>query len=153
MNGSQNLLGLALLLVASAAVADPSAKPDACQLRISKAWVRAAPPGTMMMAGYATVTNPCATPALIVGADSSDFGDVSVHETVVEGGISRMRALPALPVPAGARVEFAPGGAHLMLMAPARPMPEGSQAHIRLRLQDGSELVAVYQVRREAPAR
>jgi copper(I)-binding protein len=146
---------VAVLLVPAACSADPDAARQAagtaCLPTLVAPWVRAAPPGTMMLAGYAVVRNDCAAAVTIVGAESLDFASASMHETVVEQGVSRMRATGPLVVPAHAQVAFAPGGRHLMLMGPARALPEGATARIRLVLADGRRVFAEFSVRRDAP--
>lgn len=149
MNAKHGLAGLLSLLVASAAVASP----EACSPKIERAWVRAAPPGTAMMAGYLTLKNDCAKPVAVKGVESMDFGDAMIHETLVENGVSRMRHAGELIVPAKSSITFEPGGRHLMLMRPLRALPAGSRARIRLLLADGRKLFAEYEVRRQAPAR
>jgi copper(I)-binding protein len=141
---------LSLSTLAAGACAAPPA-PEACAPRLESAWVRAAPPGAAMLAGYATVRNDCAQPVRIVGAESLDFASASLHATVDEGGVSRMRAAGALDVPARGRLVLAPGGTHLMLMGPAKALPEGARARIRLVLADGRRVFAEFEVRREAP--
>lgn len=106
-----------------------------------------------MLAGYATVKNECAKPIVIVGVESMDFADAMIHRTVVENGVSRMRPAESLQVPAKGKLQFAPGGTHLMLMRPGRALSAGAKARIRLILADGRRVFAEYEVRREAPAR
>lgn len=150
MNAQSLLLGLALLSGASAAVAAPS--PGAvCQPRIEKAWIRAAPPGAMMLAGYATVRNPCARDITIVDVAAADFAGAMIHETLVENGVSKMRHADRLPVPARGVLAFAPGGRHLMLMQPRRPLKAGDRSVLTLVLADGRRLSAGFAVRRDAP--
>jgi len=43
-------------------------------------------------------------------------GVAEVHEMAMEGTTMRMRAVPALDLPAGQAVELKPGGYHVMLM-------------------------------------
>lgn len=147
MNANLIRSGLWLCLLASAGV---MAAPE-CMPTIEQAWVRAAPPGAKMLAGYATVKNPCAKPAVIIGVESMDFGAAMIHQTIVENGVSKMRPADRLPVPAKAELKFAPGGTHLMLMQPLKALPEGSRARVRLLLADGRKLFAEYPVQREAP--
>lgn len=104
-----------------------------------------------MLAGYATVRNDCARPIAIVGAESMDFAEAMIHRTVVENGVSRMRHAARLEVPAHGRLQFAPGGTHIMLMRPNRALPAGSKARIRLLLADGSRVFAEYEVRTDPP--
>ena len=153
MNARHIGWGLGLLLAASAAVAATSTKPADCGLHIEQPWIRAAPPGAMMLAGYAKVSNSCATPATIVGVEGPDFGDASIHETLVENGVSRMRAAGQLTVPAHGQLLFAPGGAHLMLMEPKRMLAEGGRTALRLVLADGRKVSADFVVRRDPPGR
>ncbi|MDJ0812135.1 MAG: copper chaperone PCu(A)C [Woeseiaceae bacterium] len=75
-------------------------------------------PGMQMSAGYLTLRNNSDTDIAIDRVTSPQFGKVEMHETVIEDGVSRMRALGEVSVPAGSAVEFKPGGKHLMLMRP-----------------------------------
>ena len=101
----------ALALVASAGV---SAQ---CLPEFKNGWIRIPPPGGMgMAAGFGQFHHGCAQPLKITAANSSVFADVSLHETTQVNGVSRMRAVPELALPAGKSVPLAPGGLHLMLM-------------------------------------
>ena len=141
---------LALAIAPLGACAAPPA-PEDCLPTLESAWVRAAPPGATMLAGYARVRNDCATPATIVGAESQDFASAMVHVTSVEGDVGRMRESGELVVAAKGSLVLAPGGTHVMLMGPKRALPEGSRARIRLVLADGRKVFAEFEVRREAP--
>jgi copper(I)-binding protein len=74
------------------------------------------PPGSSMAAGYFDVSNPGATALELRAVRSASFGSVEMHETREEGGMSRMRELEEVELPAGGRTSFEPGGKHLMLM-------------------------------------
>ena len=100
-----------------------------------------------MMAGFAEIRNPCAEPVRIVAARSPAFGAVELHETTRVDGVSRMRHVEALDVPARGTVVLAPGGLHLMLMQPKDEAVEGSTLEVELELDDGRRLAAGFQVR------
>lgn len=136
-----------MLAPASAAVASPAA----CKPSVEQAWVRAAPPGATMLAGYARVRNGCERPLVITGAKSPDFVMVMVHETRIEGGVSRMRKTARSPLPAKGELLLAPGGRHLMLMHPRRALPAGTVLRIELLLAGGGSIPAEFTVRRDAP--
>jgi hypothetical protein len=51
---------------------------------------------------------------------------VEVHEMKMEGDVMKMRAIPALDLPAGKTVELKPGGYHVMLMDLKAPLAKGS---------------------------
>jgi hypothetical protein len=135
---------LAGVLLATAAEA-------AGRLEISQAWIRAAAPGAMMRAGYATLHNAGDAPLTIVGADSTDFGDVSLHETVEENGVERMHPLGRLVIAPGASVVFAPGGRHFMLMRPQRELRSGDAAQIHIATDSGAGAMATFVVRDAEP--
>jgi len=91
-----------------------------------------------MTAGYGVIHNGCSRAVVITGATSSIFGDVSLHETTIVDGVSRMRAIERLPLAAGARAELKPGGLHLMLMQGRGALKEGQAVPLRLQLEGGA---------------
>jgi copper(I)-binding protein len=152
MNGKQLFLGLMLASLASATIAAPSDKAAPCRLEIKNAWVRAAPPMSMQLAGYASLENHCGQAIAVSSISSRDFGMAMAHETVVENGISKMRHMDALTVPAKGSIAFTPGGRHLMLMMPARELKVGDKVSLTFALANGGEVVAEFPVLRDAPA-
>lgn len=82
---------------------------------VSEARVSAPPPGMQMAAAYFRIENRGATELELRRISSPVFESVEMHETVVEQGISRMRELPKLVLPAGGTANFEPGGRHLMV--------------------------------------
>lgn len=138
------LLGLCALAT-SAAAAEP-----AC-VSVREGWVRLPPAAMPMAAGYGVIHNGCRAPVVVVGAGSKAFGDVSLHETTVVDGVSRMREVARLPLAAGASVALKPGGLHLMLMQPEVTLKEGAQLPLRLSLEDGRKVDATLRVRTAVP--
>lgn len=120
-------------------------------LVVSDAWIREAPPGAHMLAGYAQLHNSGDTALQIVAVESDAFADASLHETVVSGGVSRMRALKDIELVPGASVAFEPGGRHIMLMGPKQPIALGDAIEITFVLSDGSRQSVVFKVRADAP--
>ena len=103
-------------------------------------WVRLLPVAMPMTAGFGRIENRCPTPVTIVGASSPAFEDVSLHETRVVDGVSRMRAVPELVVPADGSMTLEPGGLHLMLMQPRAALQAGSTIEIVFELKGGGTL-------------
>ncbi|QNP40294.1 copper chaperone PCu(A)C [Lysobacter solisilvae (ex Woo and Kim 2020)] len=122
-----------------------------CAPRLQDGWIRLTPVKMPMMAGFGRIDNPCPAPVTITGASSPSFGDVSLHETRVVGGVSRMRALPQLRIAPGEAGVLKPGGMHLMLMQPRVPLKEGSRVVVEFVLADGSVLRGELEVRKPAP--
>lgn len=75
-------------------------------------------PGNPMRAGYLVLTNNTDATITIDRVTSPQFGMVEMHESLLENGIAKMQALPALAVPPFDTVRFEKGGKHLMLMRP-----------------------------------
>jgi hypothetical protein len=96
-----------------AACSQPAAESP---LGFEDAWVRPMPLASMMTAGFGRLVNNSGTDIEISAYSSPQFEDVSLHQTVLEGGLSRMKKVPALNLAAGSEIELAPGGYHLMFM-------------------------------------
>jgi copper(I)-binding protein len=125
-----------LLLVAGLLLAACSPPAEDKILKFEDAWVRSTPPGAMMTAGFGRLTNHSDVLLEIIAFSSPAFGDVSLHRTVIENGVSEMREIPALSIPPGDSVELAPGGYHLMLMMPRQTSE--SLAHIKLQFESAA---------------
>jgi len=128
-------------------------KAPACVPVLEAGWIRAAPPGTTALAGYAVLRNGCKAPAQVRDVKSPAFAMGMIHETRIENGISRMRQARSLSAPAGGELRFEPGGTHLMLMHPRRNLKEGDRVPVELLLEGGTRVSAEFEVRREAPPR
>ncbi|MBA8681728.1 copper chaperone PCu(A)C [Stenotrophomonas tumulicola] len=136
------------VLLAGCAFAAPVAAAGAGCVQVKEGWARLPAVATMpMTAGYATVHNGCDQPVTVIGARSSSFGDVSLHETTVTDGVSRMQHVHQLPIAAGASVELKPGGLHLMLMQGKGALTEGQALPLVLELAGGEEVQGTLQVR------
>lgn len=124
----------------------------AVDIQVSEAWVRAAPPGAIMLAGYMTLHNEGGQPLRLVSVESDAFGMVEAHRTLVEDGVSRMRPAGDIAIPAHQSIRFAPSGLHLMLMQPTRTVKSGDVLHFRLHFSDGRTREVAFQVRTEPPS-
>jgi len=120
-------------------------------VRVEGAWVRAAPPGVSMLAGYMDVHNTGATPLRLVSAQSDAFGMVELHRTELAQGMSSMHPAGAQDIPAGGTLPIRPGGFHWMLMQPRRQLKVGDTVHFILHFADGSTADIAALVRTTAP--
>jgi VCBS repeat-containing protein len=57
---------------------------------------------------------------------------VEIHEMAMDGNVMRMRAVPALELPAGKAVELKPGGYHVMLMDLKQQLKAGETVNVSL---------------------
>ncbi|PJL10357.1 hypothetical protein B9Y66_14695 [Stenotrophomonas maltophilia] len=139
-----------VLFVLCALAASASAAEQSC-VAVEQGWARMPPnPAMPMTAGYGVIHNGCSKAVTITGVSSAAFGDVSLHETTVVDGISRMRAIERLPLAPGARAELKPGGLHLMLMDGKGALKEGQTVPLRLQMEGGDEANASLTVRKAA---
>lgn len=140
-------------MVAGLAVACllPATSHAAGVLRVEAAWIRSAPPGVPMRAGYATLRNSGDAALVIERTSSTQFGAVSIHATINEDGVARMRELPPIRLAPGESVVLEPGGKHLMLMQPNAELAAGAKAVLHFEMDNGSSTDAEFVVR-DAPA-
>ncbi|MBS0576732.1 MAG: copper chaperone PCu(A)C [Proteobacteria bacterium] len=106
-------------------------------VRVDGAWVRAAPPGTDMLAGYMVIHNMGKTPLRLESAESEAFGMAELHRTTIKNGVSTMQPAGAQVIVAGGELRIAPGGLHWMLMAPKRALKIGDAVGFSLHFAGG----------------
>ena len=108
--------------------------PAWAQVHIDKAWVRATVQGQKATGAFMQLTAPQNTQ--LVAVSSPAAGVSEIHEMTMEGGVMKMRAMPALDLPAKKTVELRPGGYHLMLMDLKTPLTQGSTVALTLTFKD-----------------
>jgi copper(I)-binding protein len=113
-------------------------------------WIRLAPPGAGMLAGYMVLENPGDRAVELVSVSSPAFASIEVHRTEVTDGVARMIAEPRVSIGAGERLIFEPGGRHLMLHGPTQALAEGALVPLELVFDDGTDLQINAIVRRSA---
>jgi len=113
-----------LLLAASGAFAG--------DLTVTSAWARAMPPGAAIGAIYLRIENGSTKSDRLLKLKTPIATSAGVHRTDIEEGIARMREVAVLHVAAGEKVEFAPGGLHVMLMGLKKPLVAGKTFELEL---------------------
>jgi len=104
------------------------------QVTVDKPWVRTTVAQQTTSAAYFTVTS--AQGGRIVEASSPVAASAEVHEMKMAGDMMKMRAVDAVPLPAGQPVEFKPNGYHLMLTGLKAPLKAGDVVPIKLVVED-----------------
>ena len=95
-------------------------------------WAPAMPGGLGTGAGYMVIFNNQKNDDRLLSASSPWAEHVSLHVSTMEGSISRMSDLDALPVPAHGQAEFAQGHNHLMFTGLYAPFVAGDVVPITL---------------------
>jgi copper(I)-binding protein len=107
-------------------------------LQVTEPWIREAPPGASVMAGYMTLSNTSDSAQVIESISSPVFEAVEIHRSWVEDGIARMQPVTHLAIPAGDSISLAPGGYHLMLLRPGQALAAGDEVTLLLHRADGA---------------
>lgn len=109
------------------------------QVDISGAWVRGTVPAQTASGAFMTLQAHEA--AALVGATSPVAKKVEVHEMKMDGNVMRMRAVPALDLPAMQNVELKPGGYHIMLVGLKQPLKAGDKVPLTLTFRIGQKTI------------
>lgn len=102
-------------------------------LMISAGWARAMLPGQPTGGAYLTITNKGTDADRLLGATSPAAGKVQIHSMEMTGDVMVMRPVEGgIEIPAGATVEFKPGGMHIMFIAVSQPFRVGGTIPLTL---------------------
>lgn len=113
---------------------------------VTDAWARATPPGTSVGAAYMAIQGGKEADRL-VDASSDRAAMVHLHAVEEQDGVSKMRAIEAVEIPAGQRVTLAPKSTHVMLMGLDGPLVAGQSFVITLRFANAGEVPVTVTVR------
>jgi periplasmic copper chaperone A len=102
------------------------------ELTVTGAWARSTPPGAKMGAIYLVIDNRSAKSDRLLKLRTPVASSAEVHRTEVLDGIARMREVAVLHIGAGERVEFKPGGHHVMLTDLGKALVEGQKFELEL---------------------
>lgn len=114
------------------------------------AWIRPAPSGMPMTAGYMVIENPTKDDITISHVSSDVFADIELHKTEIVDGKATMREQKDLTIPGGGQLIFEPGGLHLMLMD-FEALELGQKIPLTIHLKQGQTIEIVAEVSRGAP--
>jgi copper(I)-binding protein len=100
------------------------------QTTVKDAWVRGTVAGQKATGLFAQITS--AGGGKLVAASSPVAGMVEIHEMAMDGSVMKMRAVPAVELPAGKPVDLKPGGYHVMLMDLKQDLKAGDAVPVTL---------------------
>lgn len=114
-------------------------------------YVRMAPPGAMATGAFMVIKNTADKDARLVKAESSASKVAELHTHINDGGVMKMRPVPAIDIKAKGEAVLQPGGLHVMLIDLKGPMKEGDKVAITLGFDDGSSKRIDAPVTKSAP--
>ena len=100
------------------------------QTTVKEAWVRGTVAQQKATGMFAQISS--AAGGRLVAVASPVAGVAEIHEMAMDGSVMRMRAVPALELPAGKTVELKPGGYHVMLMELKQELKAGDVVPVTL---------------------
>lgn len=121
------------LLLASALSLSLAAHAQSPAVKVDDPWVRATVAPQKATGAFMQLTSSQA--AKVVAASSPVAGMVEIHEMKMDDGVMKMRAVDALPLPAGQAVALKPGSYHVMLMGLQRPIKAGEVVPLTLTVE------------------
>ncbi|WP_374305909.1 copper chaperone PCu(A)C [Methylocella sp.] len=139
----------AAALIAGFAALSPALAHELKQgaIAIEHPWARATPAGARVTAGYMTLNNAGETPDRLVSVSSEIADHVSLHQSVEEAGVRKMRLVPdGLAVPAKGGATLQPGGYHVMFEGLKRPLKEGESFPATLAFEKAGAVVVNFMV-------
>lgn len=146
-------LSLLSALLISAALPPAALAAAADAVTVVEPYVRQVPPGARATAAFMVLKNTSDKDVRLVKATNSASNITELHTHINEGGVMKMRPVPAIHIKAGGETVLEPGGLHVMLIDMKKPMKEGDRVALTLGFDDGSTKEIEAPVRRPVPGK
>jgi len=125
---------LTALLLASCGKSGPP------EIQVSDAWARETVAGQSATAAYMRIANDGAGDDRLVSVAAAAPAMAMLHSSESSGGVARMREMgTGVAIPAGGRIEFKPGGSHVMVTGLGAPLKPGQSLKLTLRFEKSGE--------------
>ena len=108
-------------------------------IEVSDTWARASMQG-MNSATYFVIQNHNAEADELIGATSDVADAVEVHESKMEGDVMMMNHVESVVLEPSAKVEFKPGGYHVMMIGLKRDLKAGDEIEITLQFRNSPDV-------------
>jgi periplasmic copper chaperone A len=109
-------------------------------LHIDHPFARATPPGAHSGGVFFTIENNGTTGARLLSVASPAARVAELHQMAIDGGVMKMRAVGAVEVQPGGRLELKPGGYHVMLSDLKQPLRTGDQFPLSLTFENAGTI-------------
>lgn len=149
------LFTLAAMMLAGCAPA-----PQAAQIEIQDAWVRAAPAmltesgsgmggmhGGNTSAAYMVIRNVGREDDALIAVASDAAEIVEMHTTQTKNGVSMMSAVDTIPVPGRGKAELKPGALHIMMIKIKHDLVAGEKVTLVLTFEKFGEVTVEAEIR------
>lgn len=136
------------LLIAIALLASFAVQAQSPAIKVDDPWVRATVAPQKATGAFMQLTS--AKPVKVVAASSPVAAVVEIHEMKMDDGVMKMRAVDALPLPAGQAVALKPGSYHVMLMGLKGQIKAGETVPLTLTVEGEDKQRTAVQIKAKA---
>jgi periplasmic copper chaperone A len=96
---------------------------------------------------YLTIQNTGSQADRLVSATSSVAQSIEIHQSQVQNNVASMQKLDNLALPAKSKIQFQPGGYHLMLIGISRNLNPGDKITVNLQFEKSAPILVEVEVR------
>ena len=119
----------------------------AAAVTATDAWVRGTVPAQKVTGAFLTLES--SEDARVVGVSTPAAKTAEIHESGMDHGTMRMKAVDFVALPAGKRIELKPGGYHVMLVDLTRPLAAGDLVPLTFTVEDSRGKRSTFEVKAE----
>lgn len=120
------------------------------EVSVTNPWVRGTVAKQTSTGAFMTLKSDQATQ--LISASSPVAGLVEIHEMAMDGQTMKMRAIPAINLPANTAVELKPGSYHIMLMQLKQPLEASSKVPVTLNFVNAAKQKESVEIQAEVRA-
>lgn len=120
-------------------------------LLTSDGWVRASLGAGKTTAAYIILDNSHGPSDVLLSVHTPIATAAEIHTMTMEGDIMRMRRMETAPLPNGEKLEFQPGGMHLMLIGLTSKVQAGDDVPVTFVFEKMGEKTIVLKALKKAP--
>lgn len=144
---SSYLFAMSAVVVLNMSVIAAAQQFKAHSIVVEQPWIRATPGGAKVAGGYMTIINTGSEPDRLVGGVLPQAGRFSVHQMKMEGNVMQMGEVRGgLEIKPGQKIEFSPGGYHVMFTELREPLKQGDTVKGQLRFEKAGSMDIEYRV-------
>lgn len=108
-------------------------------MEVSDIWARTSTQGTNS-AVYFVIQNHTGMTDELIGAASDSAEAVEIHESRMEGDVMTMSRVDSVVLDPAAKVEFTPGGLHIMLVNLKQDLKAGDEIQVTLQFKNSPDI-------------
>jgi len=123
------------------------AQPNLGDLSFNDPWIRGSVPGQKNGAGYLVIDNKSNQSGALTAITSDRADRVELHTIIREGGVTKMREVQEIPIPANGSVSLQPGGYHVMFIGLTQAFIAGESVPVMLNFADGQTTEVTFDVK------